>query len=89
MPSHCACGKIFAVGHALSCLKGGFIHRRHDEIRDLLAAIIHEVAHDVFIEPGLQCPAKLRLPVPTLLMTLVLISPREFSSRDVKKHSLT
>jgi hypothetical protein len=53
LPSHCVCGKLFTVDHALSCLKGGFIHRRHDEIRDLLAATIDEVAYDVSIEPPL------------------------------------
>ena len=51
LPSHCVCCKLFTVDHALSCLKGGFIHRRHDEIRDLPAATIDEVAHDVSIEP--------------------------------------
>ena len=51
LPSHCACGKLLVtVDHALSCLKGGFIHRRHDEIRDLLAAAIDEVAHDVRVD---------------------------------------
>ena len=33
-------------------MKGGFIHRRHDEIRDLLAAAIDEVAYDVSTEPA-------------------------------------
>ena len=41
------------MGHTLSCLKGGYIHRRHDEIRDLLAAAIDDVAYDVLIEPVL------------------------------------
>ncbi|XP_028417275.1 uncharacterized protein LOC114541674 [Dendronephthya gigantea] len=53
LPSFCACGKSFTVDHALSCLKGGFIHRRHNEIRDLLAAAIDDVAYDVSIEPAL------------------------------------
>ena len=53
LPTYCACGKSFTVDHALSCLKGGFIHRRHDEIRDLLAAAIDEVAYDVSTEPAL------------------------------------
>ena len=53
LPSYCACGKPFTVDHALSCLKGGFIHRRHDEIRDLLAAAISDVAYDVSTEPAL------------------------------------
>jgi hypothetical protein len=53
LPSFCACGKSFTVDHALSCLKGGFIHRRHDEIRDLLATAIDDVAYDVSTEPAL------------------------------------
>ena len=51
LPSHCVCGKLFTIDHALSCLKGCFIHRRHDKIRDLLAAITDEVVYDVSIEP--------------------------------------
>ena len=53
LPRNCACGKPFSVDHALSCLKGGFIHRRHDEIRDLLATAIDEVAYEVTTEPAL------------------------------------
>ena len=45
--SLCDCGKSFTLDHALSWLKGGFIHRRHDEIRDLLAAAINDVAYNV------------------------------------------
>ena len=30
-----------------------FIHRRHDEIRDLLAAVLKEVSYDVSSEPAL------------------------------------
>ena len=32
LPSNCACGKQFSVDHAIACLKGGFIHRHHDEL---------------------------------------------------------
>ena len=53
LPSYCACGKSFTVDHALTCLKGGFIHRRHDEIRDLLAAVLKEVSYDASSEPAL------------------------------------
>lgn len=28
-PMYCACGSKFSVEHALSCLKGGFVHGRH------------------------------------------------------------
>ena len=39
---------------------------------------------------SLQCPrTKLCFPVPTLLMMLVVISLREVSGRDVKRHFLT
>ena len=37
----------------MSCLKRGFIHRRHDQIRDLLAVAINDVAYDVSTEPAL------------------------------------
>lgn len=40
------------MDHAVSCLRGGFVHRRHDEIRDLLATAIDEVANDVSTEPA-------------------------------------
>ena len=49
-PSYCACGKSFTIDHAMSCLKGGFIHQRHDQSRDLLAVAINEVAYDVSTE---------------------------------------
>ena len=37
----------------MSCLKGGFIHQRHDEMRDFLAQATSEVCNDVMIEPKL------------------------------------
>ena len=42
------------MDHALSCLNGGYIHRRHDRIRDLFARILNDVAHGVQTEPHLQ-----------------------------------
>ena len=53
VPSICACGKRFDMDHAMSCLKGGFIHQRHDIIRDTLAKFFSEVCTDVEIEPTL------------------------------------
>ena len=53
IPSVCACGKRFNLDHAMSCLKGGFIHQRHDIIRDTLAKFFSEVCTDVEIEPAL------------------------------------
>ena len=35
-------------------MKGGFVHRRHDEVRDMLANLLKDVCHDVQVEPHLQ-----------------------------------
>ncbi len=43
IPTTSACGKRFSVDHALSCLKGGFVHQRHDEIRDLFGQTATEI----------------------------------------------
>ena len=53
LPSTCPCGKQFNVDHAMSCFKGGFIHQRHDAVRDMFGKIFNEVCHDVEIEPQL------------------------------------
>ena len=53
-PSHCACGTIFSVDHALSCPKGGLPFLRDNEIRNLTACLLTEVCHQVQIEPVLQ-----------------------------------
>ena len=54
LPLKCACGKNFEPDHAMTCLKGGFIHRRHDNIRDIVGELLNEVSYDVKIEPPLQ-----------------------------------
>ena len=54
IPSKCDCGNSFSVEHALSCARGGFPSIRHNEIRDLTAALLTEVCHDVCIEPELR-----------------------------------
>ena len=51
LPSNCPCGNKFTIDHAMSCLKGGFIHQRHDEIRDFLAQATSDMCNDVMIEP--------------------------------------
>lgn len=51
---NCPCGAHFSVNHAMSCKKGGFIHARHNELRDLTAKFLSEVCNDVSIEPVLQ-----------------------------------
>ena len=54
LPSMCPCGKRFDVDHAMSCMKGGFVHRRHDDVRDLFATLLKDVCHDVEVEPHLE-----------------------------------
>ena len=54
LPSHCLCGEVFSVGHALSCPKGAFPSIRHNRIRDLFARFLTEVCPNVSIEPALQ-----------------------------------
>ena len=54
LPSKCVCGKGFTVTHAMTCTNGGYIHRRHDKLRDLFAELLDEVATEVQTEPPLQ-----------------------------------
>lgn len=54
LPSLCACGKKFSLDHAMSCIKGGYIHHRHNEIRDVLISMSEEISNDVEKEPLLQ-----------------------------------
>ena len=35
LPSHCICGSIYTVEHAMNCPSGGFPSIRHNEVRDL------------------------------------------------------
>jgi len=43
IPKRCACGDFFDVDHAMTCKNGGFIIQRHNEIRDLEAALLSTV----------------------------------------------
>ena len=38
----------------MDCQRGGYVHRRHDRIRDLVAKILDDVGHETRIEPPLQ-----------------------------------
>ena len=52
--SHCKCGQLFNVDHALSCPTGGYPSIRHNEVRDITASLLQQVCHDVTVEPQLQ-----------------------------------
>ena len=38
----------------MQCINGGFVHKRHNRIRDALAKLLDDVAYDVRIEPPLE-----------------------------------
>ena len=52
-PFFCHCGKQNSVDHALICKTGGYVHMRHDRIRDLEASILRDICKDVRVEPEL------------------------------------
>ena len=54
LPATCPCGNTYSIHHATSCKLGGFVHMRHNEIRDITAKLLEEVCNDVRIEPPLQ-----------------------------------
>eukprot|EP00794_Sanderia_malayensis_P014383 gene14383-15881_t len=54
LPSKCVCGSKFDPVHAQDCKKGGFIHVRHDHLRNLEANLFSQVCRDVKLEPKLQ-----------------------------------
>ena len=53
LPTYCPFGNRFNASHALDCKKGGFIHERHDNIKDTLTKLLSRVCHDVESEPHL------------------------------------
>ena len=63
----CACGETYTLNHCLSCKKGGFIHIRHNVIRDSIHEMLGEVCKDVRKEPALQPVNGLVLPPGTNL----------------------
>ena len=46
----CVCGDSFNLQHTSSCLKGGLVITRHNELRNLTAEILHKVSKHVVIE---------------------------------------
>ncbi len=54
MPKFCACGKANSINHTLDCKLGGYVHLRHNAVRDTEARLMREIATDVKIEPRLQ-----------------------------------
>ena len=53
LPATCVCGAPFTVDHSQTCSVRGFVHMRHDNVRDLLTDHMKEVFRDVQTEPPL------------------------------------
>ena len=54
LTDQCPCGESFSIDHSMSCPTGGFPTIRHNEVRDLFAAMLTKVCHDIETEPFLQ-----------------------------------
>ena len=54
LPIKCECSQKSTMDHALQCQTGGYVIKRHNRIRDMLANFLDDVAHGVHTEPGLQ-----------------------------------
>ena len=48
------CRKRFDVDHAVSCMEGGSVRRRYDDVQDLFASLFMDVCHDFEFEPHLK-----------------------------------
>ena len=53
VPKRCFCGGEYSIAHCLSCKNGGFVHIRHNTIRDTVGQLVKEVCKDVQLEPTL------------------------------------
>ena len=51
--SYCQCKAENNVDHALNCKLGGYVGMRHNRVRDLEAALMRQVCHNVQVEPEL------------------------------------
>ena len=54
LPLVCVCGEPFTMAHSLMCTYGGFVNKRHNDIRDLSVSLLKDVCHNVHSEPVLQ-----------------------------------
>ena len=54
IPQRCPCGTKNDVDHTLTCALGGYVHLRHNNIRDLIAEMLRDAhCRDVQVEPTL------------------------------------
>ena len=93
LPLNCNCKDKakFEPDHAMNCLTGGFIHKRHDGIRDILAQLMDQVSYDVYILNPLFNPSrgKVCLLAATLTMKHELILLQEVFGLSAHWHFST
>ena len=77
LPSTCTCGEGFNVIHDLSYKKGGFVSKKHDNIKDFLTILLNKVCVDVQSEPQL-------IPVTKEHMKLKTANTNDESRLDMK-----
>ncbi len=54
LPPTCACGKPYSMSHSQQCLKGGFVHARHNDVQGLFAYECSKAGfNDTELEPPL------------------------------------
>ena len=80
LPSTCPCGERFDVRHALNCKKGGFIHERHDSIKNTLTVLMSNVCNDVEEEPHL-------IPITNEVMDNRTVNSQDDARLDIKARS--
>ena len=67
----------FTVNHSLLCKKGGYISKRHDNLRDFLTVLLNKTCVDVQSEPHL-------LPIETEQFRLRSANTNDDSRLDIK-----
>ena len=77
LPSKCPCNQPFNIPHAMTCKKGGFIHMRHNDLRNLEAGLLNEVCRNVAIEPRL-------LPLTGEVLSLSSANTEDNARLDIK-----
>ena len=53
VPRVCVCGDEYSISHCLTCKNGGFVHLRHNAVRDTAHEIMKGICKDVRSEPPL------------------------------------
>ena len=53
VPRKCMCGVDYSIEHCLTCKNGGYVHLRHNAVRDSAHELLQAVCKDVRLEPSL------------------------------------